>query len=279
VALIDQESGFDPTAVHKNSDGTADEGIAQFHRPYPAGVTLTNPFDPVESLNAAAQYWNILRTYPWIGDNPIAIVAAYNGGPAGTRFGFSPAVERHVANVRARVGKYAKYAGTATVPPPAPQTVEQRPEVQAQGGVQGMIDTAQHWAAILRAWYEMGGELFGGALVVRGHPAWNIGHRLLTRDARGEWEAYIEGVSHRFDMRTGQYLTDLRITRGWYLSAAIAQQIWDEGRTQVTAAAGGPPVRDPATGEEIPSKSVTITHVYVDGVLVPVEELDRLEER
>ena len=111
-----------------------------------------------------------------------------------------------------------------------------------------MITTAQQWSAILRGWYDTGGELFGGTLTVRGHASWNIAHRLLSFDQRGEWEAYIEGVGHRFDMRTGQYLTHLRITRGWYLSETIAQQIREEGRTQVESTRGGPPTIDPAAG-------------------------------
>jgi hypothetical protein len=122
-----------------------------------------------------------------------------------------------------------------------------------------MVQTARHWAAILRGWYDAGGELFSGVLVVRGHPDWNIGHRLLTSDEQGEWEAYIEGVRHTYDMRTGQYLTHLRITRGWYLAETIAQQIWTEGQTTVTDTSGGPPNVNPATGEEdVPIKSVTI---------------------
>jgi transglycosylase-like protein with SLT domain len=267
VALIEQESSWDPNARHKNTDLTEDQGLGQFHTPYPNGVTLTNPFDPVQSLNAAAQYWNILRTYAWIGDDPIQIVAAYNGGPSGIRGGFSTAVQQHVAAVRARVPKYAQYAGGATVPPdttppstaqaPAGTSTPSAPLSDAAFDALPLVQQAQKWAGILMAWYDMGGELFGGALTVRGHPAWNVGHRLLTSDERGEWEAYIEGVSHRYDMRTGQYLTQLRITRGWYLSAAIAAQLFREGVTTVTAASGGPPTLDPATGQ--PQKELTVT--------------------
>jgi len=277
VALIHQESYFNRNATHKNSDGSVDEGIAQFHKPYPVGVTLSDPFDPIEALGAAAQYWNILRTYPWIGDDPIQIVAAYNGGPAGIRNGFSPAVARHVASVRALVPQYAHYAG-ATGFPGSPPTAP--PAGQPSGNIEEMVRTAQRWAAILRAWYDMGGELFSGTLTVRGHPAWNIGDRLLSTDQRGEWEAYIEGVSHQFDMRSGQYLTQLRITRGWYLSEAIAQEIVQDGQTTVAETSGGPPTIDPETGEIIDGsgKEVLITHAsFGSDPLMPIEEFHRLE--
>ena len=262
VALIHQESSFNPNATNKNSDGTVDEGIAQFHKPYPEGVTLINPFNPVEALGAAAQYWNILRGYAWIGDDPIKIVAAYNGGPTGIKDGFSPAVQRHVAGVRAKVPSYAHYAGATPGGMPLPPT---RTPPSTSGDIEGMVETAQRWAAILRAWYDMGGELFGGVLTVRGHPSWNIGHRLVGRDERGDWEAYIEGVSHRFDMRTGQYLTQLRITRGWYLSAAITEQMAREGQTQIVKTEGGPPTLEPGIGdvevivhEETPTGTVPV---------------------
>src|SRR5262249_11897224 len=184
--------------------------------------------------------------------------------PAGVQQGLSPAVQRHVAGVTARVPRYAGFGGTATAPPPAPQPSQAAP---VPVGAEGMIETAQQWSAILRAWYDMGGELFGGTLTVRGHPAWNIGHRLFSWDQRGDWEAYIEGVGHRFDMRTGQYETMMRYSRGWYLAATVAAQIWEEGRTQIAATSGGPPERDPATGQ--PIKEVLVTIPAQEGVLEP----------
>ena len=80
-----------------------------------------------------------------------------------------------------------------------------------------LANTARRWSKILRAWYDSGPLLAIGSLVVRGHPAWNIGHRLLYRDERDDREFYVEGVDHSYDMRTGLYLTQLRVTRGWYL--------------------------------------------------------------
>ena len=107
-------------------------------------------------------------------------------------------------------------------------------------------------------------------MTVRGHPRWNIGHRLLTRDERGDWEAYIEGVAHQYDMRTGQYLTQLRITRGWYLSATIAGQMAEEGQIPVTDVRGGPQTLDPATGQ--PVKEVKVFFPGIPGFEPPPEE-------
>jgi hypothetical protein len=112
-----------------------------------------------------------------------------------------------------------------------------------------MLKTAQRWSAILAAWYDMGAELFAGTVTVRGHPAWNIGHRLTSSDVLGDWEAYIEGILHRYDFRTGRFLTQLRITRGWYLSAAVAEKLWRTGQTVITGTTGGPPEVDPGAEE------------------------------
>lgn len=256
VALIHQESSFNPNAVHQNSNGTRDEGIAQFHTPYPNGVTLTNPFDPEQSLNAAAQYWNIIRATPGIGNDPRLIVAGYNAGP-GTVVaakGVPPQAQQHVAGVTSHVPQYQGYAGTPAAPlPPAPTTTQTPPPAsgQAPESMLDTIKTAERWAAILRAWYDMGGELFAGTITVRGDSRYNVGHRLLSSDAQGAWEAYIEGVSHAYDVRTGQFLSTLRITRGWRLSAATTQQLWEEGKTKIEKVEGGPPTLDPETGQPV----------------------------
>jgi hypothetical protein len=256
VALIHQESSFNPNAVHQNSNGTRDEGIAQFHTPYPNGVTLTNPFDPEQSLNAAAQYWNIIRATPGIGNDPRLIVAAYNAGP-GTVVaakGVPPRAQQHVAGVTTHVPRYQGYAGTPAAPlPPTPAATQTPPPASGEipASMLDVIKTAERWAAILRAWYDMGGEFFAGTITVRGDSRYTIGHRLLCSDAQGDWEAYIEGVQHAYDARTGHYLTTLRITRGWYLSASVTQQIWQEGQTKVERVTGGPPTLDPATGEPV----------------------------
>lgn len=249
VALIKEESAFNPNATGKVlRSGNRAEGIAQWVAPYPSGVGLVNPFDPVNALTAAARYWNQMRALPWIGDDPRLLVAGYNAGPGAvqTHKGIPPFHETQqlVNRVTASMPRYqgmVGQSGPAAPPTPAPST---RPPPN-KADEDTMIATAQRWGALLKHWYDMGGELFAGTLTVRGDPRWNVGHRLLSQDHRGEWEAYIEGVRHRYDVRTGQYLTILRVTRGWYLSAAIAQQLREEGAVPMTVERGGPPVIDP----------------------------------
>ena len=55
-------------------------------------------------------------------------------------------------------------------------------------------------------------------------------------------------MRHTYDMRTGQYLTILRITRGWYLGTQMPQTLWREGQTTTDRTTGGPPVLDPQSG-------------------------------
>jgi hypothetical protein len=243
VASIERESSWNP-----NAKGTSGEkGLGQLMPGTIAQVGgITDPFDPVQSLTGAAKYWNYLRSLPNIGNNPQLILAGYNAGPGNVRNGQVPkSAEPHVRAVTAIVPRYQGMAGT-TPPPPSPVAA------QADSVTLPMVETANQWAAILRAWYDMGGELFSGTLVVRGHPQWNIGHRLLcSRDPRGPWEAYIEGCSHRYDVRTGQYITVLRITRGWHLSPAWTLQLVEEGQTTIEDATGGPPTLDPETGEVV----------------------------
>jgi hypothetical protein len=250
------------------ANGTSGEqGLGQLMPATQAHFGVTQPYDPVQSLTGAVKYWNELRADPMIGDNPQLILAAYNAGPGAVHAagGKVPAsAEAHVRNVTAKVPRYRGYGGQ---PPPSyrPAHTPFGADAPGSGLVQtptpgGPLDTragipagvkqhAEHWASILLGWYDMGGELFSGTLTVRGHPAWNVGHRLLSSDERGPWEAYIEGVAHRYDMRTGQYLTQLRYTRGWYLSVAISAQLWLEGQTTITKVTGGPPTLDPATGQ------------------------------
>jgi hypothetical protein len=100
----------------------------------------------------------------------------------------------------------------------ATQTVPDTPANASRGHV---VDAAIRWGKILAAWYGAAPELYASRMTVRGSPSWNLGHRLLWQEARGRREGYIEGVSHSYDFRTGRYLTDLRVTRIWYLDAPI----------------------------------------------------------
>jgi Transglycosylase SLT domain len=258
VASIERESSWNP-----NADGTSGEkGLGQLMPGTIAQVGgITNPYDPVQSLTGAAKYWNYLRGLPNIGNNPQLILAGYNAGPGSVVGGKVPrAAEPHVRAVTALVPRYQSVAGVPPAPVPAPAPVA----AQADSATLPMIETAEQWAAILRAWYDMGGELLSGTVVVRGHPRWNVGHRLLcSADPRGPWEAYIEGVRHTYDVRTGQYLTILRLTRGWSLSPAWTLQLVQEGQTTIEGAVGGPPTLDPETGEPVPAAGTGDVEVIV----------------
>jgi hypothetical protein len=288
VALMQQESGFNPTARHKNPNKSEDQGIAQFNSSYNwSSVGLTDPFNPDNALPAAARYWQQLRAQ--VGDDPRLIAAAYNAGPQAVldAKGIPPQAAQHVRDVESYVPRHQHYAGTPPpkhgeeIPTPAggrpgrPATLPALPPPAAPaptpGPSQSPLETSQRWAAILRAWHDAGGELWSGVVVVRGHPAWNIGHRLLSKDRRGIWEAYIEGVHHRYDMRTGQFLTTIRYTRGWYLTKTIAAQIWLEARTTVTDVSGGPPTRDPQTGEPVGDTRYSTTPILPVRPLGPPE--------
>lgn len=73
VRQIQQESGFNPNA--RSPAGA--EGIAQFMPSTARGLGI-NPFNPVQALNAAAQYMaRSLRAY---GGNYAKALAAYNAG-------------------------------------------------------------------------------------------------------------------------------------------------------------------------------------------------------
>jgi hypothetical protein len=97
-------------------------------------------------------------------------------------------------------------------------------EVAASEG-KGTLDSwgalAERWEAIVAAWYGYGPELYAGTLTVQGSPRWNCGHRLLTLEERGQREWYCEGVGHHYDYHTGQYISQLRVTRGWYLEGLV----------------------------------------------------------
>jgi len=73
IRQINQESGFNPNA--KSSAGA--EGIAQFMPATAKGVGLSNPYDPISALDAAAKYMSqLVNEY---GSLPSAL-SAYNSG-------------------------------------------------------------------------------------------------------------------------------------------------------------------------------------------------------
>jgi hypothetical protein len=86
------------------------------------------------------------------------------------------------------------------------------------------VQRAGAWARVASAWYGWGPEMYAGTITVLGGPQWNIGNRLQIQDERGDREFYIEGVTHLYDCRTGRYITQLRVTRGWYLAGLVDER-------------------------------------------------------
>jgi hypothetical protein len=88
------------------------------------------------------------------------------------------------------------------------------------------VAAAKRWGQLASWWYGWAPELMMGTVTLLGSPIWNVGHRFLYDDGRGEpWEAYIEGIDHDYSWdpasQSGRYLSQLRLTRIWPLSGAV----------------------------------------------------------
>lgn len=115
--VISQESGFNPNAV--SSAGA--EGIAQIMPSNLAGLGVTNPFDPVQSINAGAKMLSDnLKTF---GGNTVEAVAAYNAGVGAVqRYGGVPPYTETQNYVKQVLAYAAQYPGTAVATTPASPT-------------------------------------------------------------------------------------------------------------------------------------------------------------
>jgi soluble lytic murein transglycosylase-like protein len=106
-ALVSQESGFDPNA----RSGAGALGLTQLMPGTAAGLGVTNPLDPAQSLQGGAKYLR-QQLDRFGGDEKLAL-AAYNAGPgAVARFGGVPPyseTQHYVTNV---LSKAASYRGT-----------------------------------------------------------------------------------------------------------------------------------------------------------------------
>jgi soluble lytic murein transglycosylase-like protein len=83
--LVRQESGFDPRA--RSSAGAM--GLTQLMPGTAASLGVTDPYDPVQSLDGGARY--LREMLDRFGNDPAKALAAYNAGPdAVARFGGVP---------------------------------------------------------------------------------------------------------------------------------------------------------------------------------------------
>jgi soluble lytic murein transglycosylase-like protein len=105
--LVSQESGFDPNA----RSGAGALGLTQLMPGTAAGLGVTNPLDPAQSLQGGAKYLR-QQLDRFGGDEKLAL-AAYNAGPgAVARFGGVPPYRETQNYVTSVLSKAACYRGT-----------------------------------------------------------------------------------------------------------------------------------------------------------------------
>ena len=125
VALIRQESGFNPKALSK----AGARGIAQF-MPATARSLGVNPWDVTSSINGAARYLSsLIKTF---GSTELGL-AAYNAGPgnvrkAGNRVPNFKETQNYVRVIMANAG----LSTTAQKKIPYPQTQLETPQVKTE---------------------------------------------------------------------------------------------------------------------------------------------------
>ena len=104
--LVSQESGFNPNA----RSGAGAVGLTQLMPGTAAGLGVTNPLDPAQSLQGGAKY---LREQldRFGGDEKLAL-AAYNAGPGAVqKFGGVPPYRETQNYVTSVMGKAAAFRG------------------------------------------------------------------------------------------------------------------------------------------------------------------------
>ena len=104
--LVSQESGFDPNA--RSAAGAL--GLTQLMPGTAASLGVTNPLDPVQSLQGGAKY--LRQQLDRFGGDPRLALAAYNAGPgAVARYGGVPPYAETQNYVNSVMAKAAAYRG------------------------------------------------------------------------------------------------------------------------------------------------------------------------
>lgn len=104
--LVSQESGFDPNA----RSGAGAVGLTQLMPGTAAGLGVTNPLDPTQSLQGGARY--LKQQLDRFGGDERLALAAYNAGPgAVTKHGGVPPYAETQHYVDSVIGKAAAYRG------------------------------------------------------------------------------------------------------------------------------------------------------------------------
>lgn len=63
IGIAQHESGLDPLAMHVNADGSRDRGLMQVNERNDLWLGLKNPFDPCQSIAAAARLLTSFSRY------------------------------------------------------------------------------------------------------------------------------------------------------------------------------------------------------------------------
>ena len=104
AGLIRQESGFDPSA----GSHAGAQGLAQLMPGTAAALGVSDPFDPVQSIDGGARY--LREQLDRFGGDVVRGLAAYNAGPGAVqRFGGVPPyaeTQEYVRRVQAYAAEY-----------------------------------------------------------------------------------------------------------------------------------------------------------------------------
>ena len=113
-AIMTQESGGNPMALRRDSNGTVDAGLMQINSGNWAAYGLTaDPFDPARNIAAGVQMLaGDLRRY----GNVALALAAYNAGPGAVArwHGVPPYAAGYVQSVLALYARFVALSGNPT---------------------------------------------------------------------------------------------------------------------------------------------------------------------
>ncbi len=115
AGLIKQESGFNPSA----GSGAGAQGLTQLMPGTASTLGVSNPLDPVQSINGGAKY--LKQQLDAFGGDVTKALAAYNAGPGAVqRFGGVPPyaeTQNYVRVVQANAASFRTASVTAATAP------------------------------------------------------------------------------------------------------------------------------------------------------------------
>jgi len=140
---IKQESGFDPNAVGPPTRYGTAKGIAQFIDSTARDYGLTNPFDPIASLEAYGKYMRaLLRMF---GGDYAKAVGGYNWGPGNVQKAAAQYGSNWLAHAPAETRNYVAVIVGASGPAPAPSTAPGTDPTPDSDGGSGAGGSDNQW--------------------------------------------------------------------------------------------------------------------------------------